>query len=211
MADLNIQKKEGPNIWPWILGALALIALVWVLIEATDGDDRIDEQIIADTTAELTTPVAPSAVEADVSGPVDEFVRFVRERPAEEGLGHSYTAGGIRRLSDALSAMVDRDDVGDVNMSAKRDTLRQRAARLEANPQSLEHSQVAHDAFTSAADLMAEMQAKRYPGLSNQVTGVREAAQGINPNGLLSNQTNEVQTFFERASASLQAMAQTTG
>ena len=46
MAKIPVEKKGGgTSIWPWILGALLLIALIWLLFSLLgDGEDAVDEQ-----------------------------------------------------------------------------------------------------------------------------------------------------------------------
>jgi hypothetical protein len=52
MADIDIQRKRGPGIWPWILGIAVLALVVWGVIEMT-GNDR--------TAADPMDPAAPAA------------------------------------------------------------------------------------------------------------------------------------------------------
>ena len=50
MAKIPVEKKGGgASIWPWILGALLLIGLIWLLVEVLGGDDE-DEFVEEDTT-----------------------------------------------------------------------------------------------------------------------------------------------------------------
>jgi hypothetical protein len=50
MAQIDIQKKEGPPTWVWIAGALALLVLVGVLWAVmSNGDDRDDTRMHQDT------------------------------------------------------------------------------------------------------------------------------------------------------------------
>jgi hypothetical protein len=52
VADIDIQKKEGPGIWPWILGIAVLALVVWGVMEMT-GNDR--------TAADPQEPAVPAA------------------------------------------------------------------------------------------------------------------------------------------------------
>lgn len=38
MADINVQKK-GASIWPWILGLLVAVLLIWALMGLFGGDE----------------------------------------------------------------------------------------------------------------------------------------------------------------------------
>jgi len=44
MAEIDVQKKEGPPAWIWIVGILALLVLVGVIWALTQGDDRDRDQ-----------------------------------------------------------------------------------------------------------------------------------------------------------------------
>jgi hypothetical protein len=52
MAEINIEKKK--SVWPWIVAAIVVLLLIWLLFETFDRDD--DVVGIADP-ALVTTPV----------------------------------------------------------------------------------------------------------------------------------------------------------
>lgn len=52
MAEINIEKKKP--VWPWILAAIIVLLLIWLLVEAFDRDD--DVVAVADPTV-ATAPV----------------------------------------------------------------------------------------------------------------------------------------------------------
>lgn len=68
MADINVERKER-SIWPWILGLLALLLLIWLLVELFDRD-RGDVAVapVADTAA-MVTPAAPPPPVPVAQGP----------------------------------------------------------------------------------------------------------------------------------------------
>ena len=49
MADIDIQEKRR-SAWPWIIGLLGLVLVVWVAAEMLGGPD--DEYVASDVTAE---------------------------------------------------------------------------------------------------------------------------------------------------------------
>ncbi len=64
MAEIPIQRKEGRNIWPILLGLLALLAILWYLF----GRNRNDTvAATADTTAAVSTATAAGAMGSDSS------------------------------------------------------------------------------------------------------------------------------------------------
>ncbi|CAN5918726.1 hypothetical protein BH24BAC1_BH24BAC1_19590 [soil metagenome] len=199
MAEIEIQRKKTP-IWPWILGALVVVALLWFLVNRT-GQPSPDQATTATTnaprvTAPATDPTAPLLPE------VQQFVTFVRDNePSEDmGLQHEYTSNGIRNLADALNAIAQRTDNHNDRIDTKHQELHQMADQIQKNPTSTQHANVIRDAFTTSADMMERVQRNLYPHLENQVAEVRQAAQSINPQDLTLDQKNEVKRFFERAS-----------
>lgn len=39
MAEIKVERKEQTPIWPWIIGILVLIGLIWFLVEALSDDE----------------------------------------------------------------------------------------------------------------------------------------------------------------------------
>jgi hypothetical protein len=57
MANIDIQQKRGPGIWPWIAGLAVLALIIWGVMEMTN-----DRTAATDTTAQPAaeqTPVMP--------------------------------------------------------------------------------------------------------------------------------------------------------
>lgn len=61
MANIEIQRKQGPGMWPWLIGALALVLVIWAVFEFTG--DR--------TGTGTAAPAAEEAVEGDPAQPQD--------------------------------------------------------------------------------------------------------------------------------------------
>lgn len=38
MAEIKVEKKDKAPIWPWIIGILVLLGLIWFLIDAFSDD-----------------------------------------------------------------------------------------------------------------------------------------------------------------------------
>lgn len=53
MADINVERKRGPGIWPWIIGLIILALILWWLF-ARGGDDRMQDINAIDTTVVAT-------------------------------------------------------------------------------------------------------------------------------------------------------------
>lgn len=60
MADIPIQRKEGNNIWPWIIGLIVILAIAWFLF-ARNRNTVPAGAAMTDSTGVMTTPyVAPA-------------------------------------------------------------------------------------------------------------------------------------------------------
>lgn len=70
MADINVERREGANIWPWIIGLIVLALLIWALAEAFGGDDEVAVEPVPVETVEPLPPVAAPPAVAAVGLPV---------------------------------------------------------------------------------------------------------------------------------------------
>jgi hypothetical protein len=230
MADINIQKKDNKPVWPWVLGVLVVLGLaVWLFSGrsetgagerlATGG--RLNEERAAGTEtlagSDATQGRGMAAPEAEagagmgsaaLAGPVADYIEYVRESNirGEMSLDHEFTSNGLSRLGDALNSIVDRHQA-DININQMRNKFNQKADQIKSNPNSLQHANIISEAFTSAADVISQLQQKHYPNLNSQANEVKQAAQSVKPNEQTLNQKRAVRAFFEKSSNALEAMA----
>ncbi|HEX2204256.1 MAG TPA: hypothetical protein VHG91_13190 [Longimicrobium sp.] len=52
MADIGVEPRRRPGVWPWIAGLVVLGLLIWGLTSLLDGDD--------DVVVEEAVPTAPA-------------------------------------------------------------------------------------------------------------------------------------------------------
>lgn len=64
MADINVERKRGAGIWPWIIGLIILALILWWLF-ARGGDDRTENMNAVDTTVVTDTTTAMPAMPMD--------------------------------------------------------------------------------------------------------------------------------------------------
>lgn len=212
MAEIHVQKKKSSG-FIWILAlaavALALLAFAGVWGQDDDGIDRV---------ATLPVPVTPApggppttGVSDPIEGEVAEFLTFANAPAGEQaGRAHDYTADGIRRLARALNAVIEQQRIFGTPVQEQLTTFRTKADRIRADPQASQHANQVRDVFTSATDLMAAAQQKRWPeaaDLRDQITELRSAATAVNESQPLLEQTSAVQAFFERAAVVLRSMS----
>jgi hypothetical protein len=166
------------------LAGIALIAL----IAGAVWWQSVPEPVAPVAAAEAP-PAPPAAPKAPPPTPpaVAEFAAFAAaSAPDELPLDHGYTAEGMRQLARALSvsggSMLWRD-------RAKR--LDAWAASLARDPNSLDHANIAREAFLEVADWLGE-------------ASLREAAEAIRAEEPLRVQKAQVERCFRAAAAALQ-------
>jgi hypothetical protein len=161
MAELNVQRKER-NVWPWILGGLIALALVFWLIQGRGGNTNVGATGIADS---MTVGAPESSVTRSAAGTVDgsavsEYLQFVDNRASREASpSHEHTADGLRRLSAALQAVASRDNAGGASWQPRIAEIRMHADVLQQDPTSSQHAQQTREAFVAAASLIDQMRA----------------------------------------------------
>lgn len=212
MADIDVERKGGPGIWPWIIGLIVLALLAWLLIEWLGDDDDVvvDEPVAGVVEPAPVAPVAPTeAGPGAVPAPVQQYLTTCAPRePQAMGLDHQYTSNCVQQLVAATEAVMQSPNLQGVDVQAQLQEARQRAERLAQSPQaSTEHAGMTRDAFTSVAAVLDGMQDARYPELGTQVDQLRQAAQSVQPTGTLLDQREPVQDFFRQAGDVLNRMA----
>jgi len=203
MAEIRVERKEGGSgIWPWIIGLLIAVAVLWFVF----GRDRTPATTGA-STPDTAAPAAPS--EAPRSSPalaaVAAFSTFTESHGAsgDESSQHDYTAGGIRRLADALASIAGSRGSSDPALASELDNMRSKADALESSADnSTMHADMARSAFSSATKVLTLMES-RFPGLKSHVAQVAKAAAGLKPGPHLLEQQAAVQAFFDAARGAL--------
>jgi hypothetical protein len=167
-----------------MVAAFAVIAAVAVSLWIKTSDDATPAPVVAAVPAE---PAAAPAPRQPVSAAALAFVEFARaEAPQELPLDHGYTAEGLRRLAAAVAVAGDSALWRD---RAKR--LEGAAAEIEKDAESLQHADVAREAFLDAADWLEAPEA-------------RTAAEAVRAAEPLRSQKAEVNAFFDAVAARLE-------
>lgn len=229
MAEIPIQRKKGGGIWPWLVGLLLLLILLWFFFwrnhdNATTAATAADSTMTVNSTT-IPTPIpatipatAPAVTAAGTtaagasatagmnpsrtSGAIGDFTRFIAVvgPNMSEEKQHAYTAGGLRRLADALASLGAS--------GAPIANIRKQAAALQnSSANSTNHADMARSGFASAADAFNSL-ASKYP--STDVARVRSAADAMKIGPHLLDQKGNIQTFFETASTALHGMTSAT-
>lgn len=204
MAVMNIEGKNKAYLWQLIITGVIIGLVAWGTIEFfdrasnTERDKPPEAQEAISTLKVVTIPI-----------PLDKYLSFIRNNPAQEkmDLNHAYTSGGIRRLADAIGAVVDQQDISKIKIKGDLDKLRNYADQLEKDHASTDHADVIREAFVLASDVMDSIEQQISPHLDSGVDKVRRAAGAIDPGKRALEQKTEVETFFDRAGRVLEVMA----
>ncbi|HEV2148041.1 MAG TPA: hypothetical protein VGR37_11615 [Longimicrobiaceae bacterium] len=211
MADIDIERKSGGSIWPWLLGLLALLLIGWLLWEMFDDDEAEVLEPAAAVVEPAPEPgVAPVAAGAAVVPPaVEQYMTTCAPRDAASmSMDHQYTSDCIQRLVASVDAVLQNPEMTGVNVQAQLQDARQAAERLVQTPEtSTEHAGMVRNAFTSVATLINAIQDQRFPALDAQAGQLEQTAQSVQPGQQLLNQRDAVQNFFRQAGDVLQRMA----
>ena len=213
MAEIPIERRDhrGP-LWLWLIGVIAVVLLIWLATGRRHSHQMAAmSRDTASSAGEVTTPV-PSANTGAAAGPVapstptagaggfrdiDAFSTWI----SSGGLirtalrENEYTAGGIRRLADALESQGAS--------GASIDNMRKQADDLQnSRSKSDRHGDMARSAFLSASDAFDSLS----HGQLN-VSHVRDAADAVKPGTDLLRQRSKVQAFFQSARSALQQVS----
>ena len=137
---------------------------------------------------------------------VDTYIEFVRETRAGDAMAvdHEFTATAIRNLAAALEAITS---AGGPDVQRELTTLREQAGALQRDVRSTDHADHTRAMFISLSGLMTAIQVARFPSLQDDVADVKRAAEAVDPAYPLLDQSAAVQTFFDRAAATVGRMA----
>lgn len=207
MAEIKIERKER-SPWPWVIGALALAALVVLLIGVLGDDDDELQRAELDTAAPVVETGAVAVGAAVAIPEVEQFTQWVAGmNPAEFGRNHEYTASGIMALTEAFAAVAERDTVGGQAVDPALERARAVANDIQTDPTAASHADRVQNGFSTLTDLAAALQQTRFPGAEAAVNDMRNAAGTVNPATPLLEQTDAVQQFFRAAAEALGDMS----
>lgn len=200
MAEIRVEKKKRP-VWPWILAILLVAAVIWIV--ADDNDYDTGEQVSTVQMDEEADTYENDATE----GAAMAYVNFIEQNGDKVTVEHEYSHQALTRLSEALNSVAENNNIS-LEDKQKIEELRQKADRLMRNTDSEQHANILSDAFSSAAQIMENMQKQQFPDLQDEVNEVKNAANEVKPNVLVTNQKSAVKNFFQKSADAVEAMAE---
>lgn len=213
MADLNVEKKKKSPIGWIILGIVVIALVIWFVasdteeVQDTAQFDQEQEQT-SEYGQEQSQAVAPydaNRSRTETNTRVQEFITFAEERSSDE-MTRENVQEGITKLSEALKAVANEQTQGQGTWEGELDQIKQDANQLQNENSDQQPSTIVRSAFSSAANVIQNIQNRYYPGLEDDASNVMDAAQEIDDQQLPSEQQDEIQSFFEEAANVLEKM-----
>jgi hypothetical protein len=214
MAELNVQKKKKSPIGWIILGVVIIGLIIWIAASDNDGLDQTaqtrQEQNQTSTRgqeqSQAVVPYGDDDDDREASDPrIQEFLNFV-DNADNSDMTAANAREGINKLSDALIAVASANNDQQGAFQGELEQLKQEANRLQDGNRTTEHSSVINSAFSSAANVIQNMQHKFYPDLENDASDLMDSAQDVDPQEELSDQQGEVKSFFDDAADVIKKM-----
>lgn len=217
MAEIEIQKKERPPVWPWLLGLLVLALVIWAVVDF--GTE--DELPLADVETEVIPGVVPLPQEdgqGQLPQEVQQFASECMTAPAQDqtdmGRQHEYTANCMQQLASGIEAVLERDQRQDEGVTRNLDALRTSVQQLQSSDASAtQHANLTRAAAMRALDTIENARTLWYAArtdVDSAISEARTAAESITADTPLLEQRDEVHRFFREAGEALQAIAQGT-
>jgi len=205
MAEIHIEHNKR-SLWPFVIGLLLLLLVGWLVLTQFGDDDAV---VVAPEAGAVVDPTPAVAATPAATGAVAEFIRYADSTRAAQamGLGHDFTADGIRKLAAAIDDAARSDTVANAALAPQLADLRQRADSLQRNPDATSHALHTREAFLIAASLIQNLQERRAPDRAADANAVWAAARRIDARRPLLEQSADVERFFERAATALGSLA----
>ena len=201
MAEIPIEKRKKRTIWPWILGIVVVLVLIWVLadnnVEVEDGTAfRQDENVMTDRN--------DNTMAQQEDGRVEQFIQYVEDNGSVISQNHEYTRQGLLFLADALDELHNR--IGSTAENLNTEEIRTKAQSLTENVTSSDHANTIKDAFLTAANAVQRLQTQYFPNMNADTDELSESANELEGNELATEQGDKIEKFFEKAADKLDEM-----
>ncbi|MCK9281638.1 MAG: hypothetical protein M0P71_13515 [Melioribacteraceae bacterium] len=199
MAEIKIEKKK--LAWLWVLLGIIVIALLVYFLVFYNYDEGMNE---TPQTSELMDKNDKDLISVkEDNSTVIAFINFVENDKNKMSLDHAYTNEALLKLVAATNAMAG--EVG-YDVQADLEKVKGYAEMITKDPFETTHADNIRKADDILANVLQNIQKEKYPGLTNEVTELKNASESIKPGILTLNQKNEVKTFFAKAADLLKKM-----
>lgn len=194
MAEIKIKKKAP--IWPWIVGALVVALLVYLLV-FNDKDDDVDDMVVVGETEQVVVPDTVDNTSPDVrTSEIDEYNMYVTDQNNMD-MSHEYSSNALTKLIAATKATAN--NLG-VDVNADLSEAEKKANEITDNPESLKHANMIKDAAQKITNALKTIQTEKFPDLDSQYKEVETAVSNIDAKKTTLDQKDAIKGFFGKAS-----------
>ncbi len=155
-------------------------------------------------------PAAPPVVDSAPTLPaaVAAFLAHVEaERaPDSTSVARGYATEGLRLLVAGIAESAARDTAASARVAPRLATLRSRVDSMQREAEPLARSRLATEAVGLASDVLQSLLDDGQPALTDRAAEMRQSAAAIRSDQPLSEQTEAVRRFFDRAAAALRRL-----
>ena len=191
MAEIKIEKKKP--IWIWMLLGLGLVAAFIYYMSLNDDYADIEE---VSETAEL--------INVNKNNPaVSDYINFIESDTNRMTMDHAFTHEAIIKLTNATIALADD---ADYEIKADMDMIKEYAETITEDSLDTTHANDIRKAADIVTNVLQNIQLAKYPGLTNEVTDLRNASNSINPDVYTLDQKSAVKSYFRSAADLLKKM-----
>ena len=116
------------------------------------------------------------------------------------GVDHNFTYNGLEKLMTAAEAMTKAEGINVSNFNSRKQMVMNKAAQLKKDWRSLNHADLAREAFTATAGVLKEVAMdSRFTARTEWINKLDKQAKAIKPSVKLTDQAAEVRAFFQTA------------
>ncbi|WP_194851707.1 hypothetical protein [Nonlabens antarcticus] len=205
MAEIKIEKKKP--IWPWILLAAIVLAIILYFVFLNNDDDATDddittEQVMEDDAMDVDNGDMNTDAMASYDAALTKYSNFIGTT-GEMGIDHEYSHTALALLASAVEA---KADVLNVDVSADLDQVRKNADAITKQPYELNHADLIKEAGESITRALETIQTDKYPNLSDELAQVEKDVANIEKEKRTLKQKGTVNGFYQAAEDLLNKM-----
>jgi len=197
MTEIKIEKRK--LLWPWILLGIGVVVLIIYFLAFQTSSEEVKE--VKEVAQVTKTNDLIDVKENNTT--VDAYVNFIEADTNRMTLDHEYTNEALLRLTNATNAMAD--EIG-YDVKADIEMVNEHAEMITKDPFDISHADKIRKATDILTNVLQNIQKAKYPGLTNEVTELKNASASINPDILTLDQKDVVKSFFNKAAMLLKKM-----
>lgn len=220
MAEIKIEKKKP--IWPWILVILIILAAIYFFWYYNDNIYDADKRLINNDTisqidnkevydyennnrdTDSTTLYSRNYGTIRKETAVADYLNYVdtrNERSNNTNNPNEYYRNSFFKL---ITATKRTSEIKNVDISSHIDEAMKNAEMLTNDNASTQKTENIREAAVAVSKALKKIQQDSFDNLSSEANAVETAANNINARGSINEESNDVNTFLDKAAILLQ-------